>query len=307
MFVSGLGYSKISFVKKDCNFDEQLNYPVCKIEDKESLFALSGFLSNDACKLNKKLSDKHIDLSKSFSEEDSKADYLKRHRNSITAGKSVNYDMISQFSGDAGLIAYQKDENKIIIAFHGTQDTRDMLSDGHVFMKDLNFLGMENGEKAHEGFYDRYIEIRQSMFFTLNSFLNDVRSKKEQLPVLVFTGHSLGGALATLAALDVKSKLKSPKIKVELVTFNSPRVFNNKAAEKFENILEGNAYRIWREYDPVSGLPLGRQGYKHVGKSLKLSSVSYYPTSNHSMKHNISDITSPYKITPDDGHKGWFA
>lgn len=50
------------------------------------------------------------------------------------------------------------------------------------------------------------------------------------------TGHSLGGALATIAAMDIaeKDKLRTP---INLYTFASPRVGDNKFADKFNQFV----------------------------------------------------------------------
>ncbi|WP_100550363.1 lipase family protein [Caedibacter taeniospiralis] len=129
--------------------------------------------------------------------------------------------------------------------------------------------------------------------------------ENQPLEILV-TGHSLGGALATLAAYDIQKNI-SPTATLKLVTFNSPRVFNMAAAQEFETLLGKNSLRLWRHYDPVSAVPMGRLGYKHVGKSLKLPYMSYFnPGENHKMQYTIDEIASVYTIRPDEAHKGWF-
>ena len=51
------------------------------------------------------------------------------------------------------------------------------------------------------------------------------------IPVLA-TGHSLGGALATLAAVDIKKKLGGD---VEFINFGSPRVGNKEFFDYFHS------------------------------------------------------------------------
>lgn len=62
------------------------------------------------------------------------------------------------------------------------------------------------------------------------------------------TGHSLGGALATLAASHIKLLGYNP----ELYTFASPRVGDPKFAESFQNM---NCYRIANSEDIVTNVP----------------------------------------------------
>jgi Lipase (class 3) len=72
---------------------------------------------------------------------------------------------------------------------------------------------------------------------------------------LVTTGHSLGGALATLLAAD--------RAEADLVTFGSPRVGNRAFAERF-------AGRAARRYaagcDGVAAIPWAWMGYVHLGE-----------------------------------------
>lgn len=68
---------------------------------------------------------------------------------------------------------------------------------------------------------------------------------------VVFSGHSLGGALATLAAVQFAKQY--PDITVTCVTFGSPRVGNGSFAEMFNKCCKGS-YRFVNEDDPV---PMG--------------------------------------------------
>ncbi|MDJ0574536.1 MAG: lipase family protein [Xenococcaceae cyanobacterium MO_234.B1] len=73
------------------------------------------------------------------------------------------------------------------------------------------------------------------------------------------TGHSLGGALATIAAMDIaqKDKLRTP---INLYTFASPRVGDNEFADKFNQFASGDnkkikAFRFANSEDIVPKVP----------------------------------------------------
>ena len=68
---------------------------------------------------------------------------------------------------------------------------------------------------------------------------------------VVFSGHSLGGALATLAAVQFAKQY--PDIVVSCVTFGSPRVGNGSFAQMFNKCCAGS-FRFVNEDDPV---PMG--------------------------------------------------
>ena len=68
---------------------------------------------------------------------------------------------------------------------------------------------------------------------------------------VIFSGHSLGGALATLAAVQFAKQY--PDIVVSCVTFGSPRVGNGTFAQMFNKCCAGS-FRFVNEDDPV---PMG--------------------------------------------------
>ena len=75
-----------------------------------------------------------------------------------------------------------------------------------------------------------------------------------------FTGHSLGGALATLAA--VEARLQMPTVKVSLYTFGCPRVFSKGMSNVVDQLLP-RCFRVVVDGDIVAGVPVF--GYRHVG------------------------------------------
>lgn len=66
-------------------------------------------------------------------------------------------------------------------------------------------------------------------------------------PVVV-TGHSLGGALATLAAVDVT--LNRPHVPVDLYTFGAPRIGNKAFAQWFDAQIQ-DSIRLVNNSDVV--------------------------------------------------------
>lgn len=75
--------------------------------------------------------------------------------------------------------------------------------------------------KIHSGFWKSWSSIRTGMLSSLTKAQNLCPSCK-----IVLTGHSLGGAMATLAAKEIVASGKQ----VTLVTFGSPRIGNDKFA-----------------------------------------------------------------------------
>ena len=76
---------------------------------------------------------------------------------------------------------------------------------------------------------------------------------------MVTTGHSLGGAIATLAA----AALRAAHGATDLYTYGSPRVGNAAFVEHVEALPGGN-FRLTHDADPVPLLPPSVLGYRHL-------------------------------------------
>lgn len=76
---------------------------------------------------------------------------------------------------------------------------------------------------------------------------------------IIATGHSLGGAIATLAAASARAANGS----ADLYTYGSPRVGNTAFVEYVESLPGGN-YRLTHSADPVPLLPPSVLGYRHL-------------------------------------------
>jgi predicted lipase len=84
---------------------------------------------------------------------------------------------------------------------------------------------------------------------------------------LVITGHSLGGALATFAALDIKRKL-NPSNRVLFYTFGSPRLGNQIFTDYVMNLYPGQYNRVTHYTDMVVQVPPRQMGFNHAGNEV---------------------------------------
>lgn len=194
---------------------------------------------------------------------------------------------------------------RITVAFHGTESMRDLLTDANFFRRES--LLLQHG-RVHGGFLNRYMESREAMIDVIESLLFIHGLSIEEVDFLA-TGHSLGAALATLAALDIKKNLMMANSgKLDLVTFSSPRLVDRAGAREIERVLEWRVLRIARARDlVVSGL-IGRLGYKHVnGKngSITLEYISAMPSmKNHALKSILEDAISQENVRFETNHVG---
>lgn len=157
-----------------------------------------------------------------------------------------NYDIVdpvfSKISGTKRLICciFSSPTTKTaIVCFSGTfylDEWEDDLVYAQVAPTQLKKY--HDGMLCHEGFYNLYLEVK-----------NVVRGYSENYSNFFITGHSLGGALATIASFDCSSK------KPIVYTFAAPRSLNIIAANGY-NILLPNAHRVFNTEDIVPQLPL---------------------------------------------------
>lgn len=87
---------------------------------------------------------------------------------------------------------------------------------------------------------------------------------------MIVTGHSLGGALATLCALDLQFNFFSAEPeRIVLYSFGSPRVGNSAFRQSF-NRRVSNSYRVVNGMDIVPAVPRPWQGYRHVDNAYRI-------------------------------------
>ena len=168
--------------------------------------------------------------------------------------QKTDLQKVEFFSGESTQCFVASNTQSIIVAFRGTETRRregragfrDMVAD---LKTDANIRLVESGpgNRVHEGFKNALDEVWGELF-------EHIRSIHQSNRKVWITGHSLGAALATLAAHrygDVQG----------LYTFGSPRVGDI----GFKNNFHVNTYRIVNNNDIVTRLPPSGP-YHHVGE-----------------------------------------
>jgi triacylglycerol lipase len=176
--------------------------------------------------------------------------------------------MVRFFDAKSTQCFVASNENFIIVAFRGTETrlrskqpddddiVNDLMTDVRIFL-----VPCERGGKVHEGFkqaldavwWDGEQEGRPIK--GLKHYLDELSTQKER-PVW-FTGHSLGAALATLAA--------NRYVRVQgLYSFGSPRVGDL----EFKNNYRVMNFRFVNDEDIVTRLPPEAFSYRHIGNRI---------------------------------------
>ncbi|UNI15147.1 Feruloyl esterase [Purpureocillium takamizusanense] len=191
----------------------------------------------------------------------------------------------------------------IIVAFRGTYSITNTIVDlSTVPQKYVPYPSPDDGSKTprepprhkcdnctvHMGFLDSWRNARRVVLPELQRLRAEYPTYSVQL-----VGHSLGGAVACLAALELKVSLGFDRVTV--TTFGEPRVGNYQLARFVDNVfgldgggddddddngrLEARSYRrVTHANDPVPLLPLEEWGYRPHGGEVYISKPSLSPS-----------------------------
>jgi len=148
---------------------------------------------------------------------------------------SINMKVLDYFDEDGTQAILCSADTFYALAFRGTEPTsiKDIKTD-----LDAKKTNCETGGNIHRGFKEAFRIIQKKIQDSMDLNLKD--------KPLIITGHSLGGALATIAT----KKLNYEKI-AACYTFGSPRVGD----EDWMFDIKPPIYRIVNSADPVTMLP----------------------------------------------------
>jgi triacylglycerol lipase len=155
----------------------------------------------------------------------------------------------------------------VIIAFRGTASIRNWITDAKFKRTQLVRRDYATIAEVHEGFLAAFDSILPALTERLKAIVVGDR------PVFI-TGHSLGGALATLSALEMQRQHFNI---AQVYTFGQPRVGNRAFAKLLNLALPGNYFRVVYQEDIVARvphLPAFHDLYWHAGTEVFISSTS---------------------------------
>jgi len=160
-----------------------------------------------------------------------------------------------------GLILISKETNNLIVVLRGTVETAvtNLIEDGYILPRTQAWKSnpqVPSNVYVHPGFWDAWNLLKPGI-------MQGIAQAKAQYNAthITFTGHSLGGAMATIAAMDYWATTGHAS---RVITFGSPRVGNYYFARFFEGIFGVNSMRFVNHYDFIPHLPLEDMGYYHT-------------------------------------------
>ena len=172
-----------------------------------------------------------------------------------------------------GLICQADQTGDVVIAIRGTEGTLEWIHDVDYALVPCPFLA--GAGHTEDGFTAMYESLRTDAQPDSPRVVNALAKLAFPNPVTSVTicGHSLGGALATLLALDVAANtvFNNPAV----YSYASPRTGDSLFANTYDQVVK-NSYRIANRLDIVPALP-PPDDYQHVLNPYQLNPIRFVP------------------------------
>lgn len=174
-----------------------------------------------------------------------------------TAAAQMSVNGMMQDSDVFGLVAWNAAEKSAIVAFRGTLTIWEWIAD--VSAVPLPYIPNPEAGLAHIGFQLLYENVRNSV--------SDALTRCGRVKRIIVTGHSLGAAIAVLAAYDIFKNIE-PGVVPEVYVLACPRVGDPVFAATFDKAIPVCG-RVENLGDLVPEVPL-EPTYRHVGQAIEV-------------------------------------
>ena len=172
----------------------------------------------------------------------------------------VHYESSFTFLSEDDAQCYiWKQGGTMVISFRGTESLIDVIADARIIQTELPLFesgSNETNPKVHCGFMSQFMSLKPKLDEEVLTF---TKNPENSTRMIYFTGHSLGGGLATIAALHYSYKVSNP---ISCTTFGSPRAGNNLFASLFNSKIK-RSHRFVNQEDPIPFVP-SDLFYEHV-------------------------------------------
>ncbi|GMR30566.1 hypothetical protein PMAYCL1PPCAC_00761 [Pristionchus mayeri] len=162
------------------------------------------------------------------------------------------------FKKDAcsGFTFFDETRKVIGMSFRGTSDTTQLIMEitDTLFDSKVDF---QDGGQTSKYFNDAFMDVWNG---GLGGDFQSLVAKYPTYTVWV-TGHSLGGALASMAAAHISANNIVSKSKIVLYTFGQPRTGDQKYADVHDNLV--TSFRVTHQKDIVAHIPPEFMKYEH--------------------------------------------
>ncbi|KAG1787009.1 Alpha/Beta hydrolase protein [Suillus plorans] len=174
-------------------------------------------------------------------------------------GNTLVAQFINPITSTQGFIARDDTRKELVVAFRGSREISSAIIDTSLLLSPLRGPGLPENTDAHvhTGFLYAFRSVGDRV-------LNVLREQFKEVPQydVTVSGHSLGGAIASIAALSIRNSF--PDAALRLFTFGQPRTGDHSFAELVETLIGvDNVFRGVHSFDGVPTMIPTRLGYKH--------------------------------------------
>ena len=202
---------------------------------------------------------------------------LSSNQHHITSANSVqtwDTGLLDSSSSGYIVLSHPPWPQRILVVFRGTHSFSDAIHD--LMTSPAEYLPYPADDThpcsnctVHSGFMASWNATKEQILPTLERLKVEYPAYK-----LVLAGHSLGGAVAGLAALEFRAR----DWDVEVTTFGEPRLGNEAMARYMDSVFPWNVsaskstyHRVTRIHDPVPLLPFEDWGWQMHGGEIFIS------------------------------------
>ncbi|KAJ3241110.1 hypothetical protein HDU81_001896 [Chytriomyces hyalinus] len=135
---------------------------------------------------------------------------------SVADTRNATFTPSRDDSKEQGYIAVSPSLKTIVFAVDGSSTVEEWLNNLKIWKRDLSVRGCASGVEVHVGFWDVWTQLRPTMEPVLVKYLKAFPEYS-----VSFIGHSLGGAVTLLAAVDFVNRGVVPASRSTLVSFEN--------------------------------------------------------------------------------------
>lgn len=184
-----------------------------------------------------------------------------------------------------GYVAVDRARGLTVLAFRGSESIRNWIADLDFGKTEIDLCP---DCRAHRGFWESWSEARTGVMAALTTAAQTYPASK-----VVVTGHSLGGAIASLAATEIRNT----GINVDLYTYGAPRIAGGSLSDYITNQNRGENFRVTHTDDVVPRTPPSFLDYEHI-------SPEYWVTSPNGVAPTVNDVVRLEGSQNKDGNAG---
>lgn len=197
------------------------------------------------------------------------------------------------------VVAVNRERKEIGISIRGSDNIKNQLQ--NLLVEQVPLAGLDQTIKAHLGFRNIAQGLLPNLTRSVQPLLTQGGTRDY---AIVVTGHSMGGAVALLLALDLQRAYSLPWARFSAYTYGQPRVGNLEFVNHY-NSLPLKLTRVVNENDIVPHMPAPFQGYFHTLTELYIHDSRGHLCSSHVLEDEACSRSRVKELSKDAHDFAW--